>query len=159
MKQLFEATRYLALIAVIVLLIAAIAAFFNSGALLVRAVQALLVPGTTQIDPTIALINLIDACLIAASLLIFSLTLYELFVGDLALPDWLVIKSFSGLKSLLVSLVVLIMAVKFTSKFVEGKDSADVLSSAVAVAVVVAALTFFSRYADKDKDTAKEPKA
>ena len=47
----------------------------------------------------VGFVQIIDAFLIASGLLIFALGLYELFVGDIDLPAWLVIKDLDSLKA------------------------------------------------------------
>ena len=63
-------------------------------------------------DPlgAIKFIELMDAFLIATALLIFAIGLYELFIEDIAMPEWLEVHSLHDLKAKLASVIVLVLA-------------------------------------------------
>ena len=69
----------------------------------------------------VGLVQVIDGFLIAAGLLIFALGLYELFIGDIELPQWLVIQDLDALKAKLAGIIVMVIAVTF----LERLESAD----------------------------------
>ena len=52
-----------------------------------------------------------DTFLIATGLLVFSVSLYELALGELNLPDWMLAHNLHELKSKLSSIIILVMAV------------------------------------------------
>ena len=75
---------------------------------------------------------------------ITGLGLYSLFVDDtLPLPRWLKNNDFDDLKNHLVSVIVAVLAVLFLREAVSRAADVDLLSFAVALAVIIAALTFF----------------
>lgn len=88
----------------------------------------------------VGLVKVIDAILLGAGLLVFALGLFELFVGRIDLPAWLVIKDFDALKSRLAGIVVLVMAVGFLERLETGDDPRDLLYSGIAVSLVSATL-------------------
>ena len=89
MANLIEKMRYLSLVGITSLLLAAVAA---SGWGAMKTAKVVLTIVTTYGQgASIAddLIELVDAFLIAVALFIFAASLYELFIGKLKLPDWM----------------------------------------------------------------------
>ena len=150
MKFLLERSRYLVLIGITSLLAASVAAFVWGT--LKTVMTSLLVIQTLGKDAalTIKLIELIDIFLIATTILIFSVSLYELFIGKLDLPKWMLANNLYELKAKLSSMIVLVMAVKFLQKMIEIKDGTELLQRGIAVAVVSAALIAFGYFGKKD---------
>jgi len=150
MGRLLEKTKYLAIVGIASLLLASVAAF-GWGAVKTVNVITLIITSYGQ-DPYIAvsLIELVDSFLIAIALQILSVSMYELFVGKLSLPDWMLAHNLHELKTKLSSLIVLVMAVKFLEHLVEWKNPNDSLFFAIAVSVVSATLIAFSRFGGKD---------
>ncbi|GBC88777.1 hypothetical protein HRbin13_00908 [bacterium HR13] len=88
-------------------------------------------------------ISVMDIHLLSIVLYIFSVGLYELFVGKLNVPDWLRITNIDQLKAKLASVIVLILAITFTKKIVEWKDPLDTFLFALAITAIVAVLIFY----------------
>ncbi|MCS7284586.1 MAG: YqhA family protein [Hydrogenobacter thermophilus] len=88
-------------------------------------------------------ISVMDIHLLSIVLYIFSVGLYELFVGKLNVPDWLRITNIDQLKAKLASVIVLILAITFTKKVVEWKDPLDTFLFALAITAIVAVLIFY----------------
>jgi uncharacterized membrane protein YqhA len=150
MSKLLEKSRYLALIGVLALLISALAAFVWGTFQTVHAILLIVESLGQDRGITVALIEIVDSFLIATTLLIFSVSLYELFIGDLDVPDWMVAHDLSALKTKLSSMIVMVMAVKFVEKLVEVKDYGDLLSFGAAVTLVSAALIAFGYFGHKN---------
>jgi uncharacterized membrane protein YqhA len=150
MTKFLEKTRYLVIIAVFGLLVAALAAF-GLGLLKTWEVAVLIFGGLGKdAAVTVKLLEVVDGFLVATTLLIFSLSLYELFIAELHVPDWMVAHNLHDLKARLSSMIVLVMAVKFVEKLAEAKDAQSLLLTAIAVTVVSAALIAFSYLGAKD---------
>jgi uncharacterized membrane protein YqhA len=150
MKRIVEKTRYLALIAAVSSLLASVAAFL-AGAIKTGIVIIRLFQGARHGQAgAIELVALMDAYLIATALLIFGLGMYELFVQDIELPASLTIKNLHDLKAKLGSVIVLVMAVTFLERLVEGSPSLGTLYLGLAVAAVSAALIAFAQFGGKD---------
>jgi uncharacterized membrane protein YqhA len=150
MNKVLGSTRYLVLVGVVALLVASVLAFFWGSVLTVAA--AILVVGSLGAAPgiSIALIEIVDSFLIATTLLVFGLGIYELVISELPLPDWMRIHNLHDLKAKLGGLLVLVMAVKFLEKLVEWKDGLQTLFFALAIAVVAAVMIAFSVLGGKD---------
>src|SRR5262249_11608099 len=85
----------------------------------------------------------IDVFLIAIVALVIGLGLHRLFVDEsLPLPRWLKIDDLEDLKGYLVSIVIAVLAVLFLRQAVERAGDLDLLSLAVALALMIAALVF-----------------
>ena len=150
MKFIIERSRYLAVIGVFSLLLASFTAFAWG---IIKTVSAtLLVVQTLGKDSaiTIELIEIIDIFLISTTILIFAASLYELFIGKLDMPEWMLAHDLYELKAKLSSMIVLVMAVKFLQKLLEIKDTQDLLRTGVAIALISAVLIAFGYFGNKD---------
>ena len=99
--------------------------------------------GSTK-DFAVVLIESSDVFLIAIALYIISAGLYALFVDDtLPMPRWLEVHDLEDLKGNLISVVIAVLAVLFVREGVAWEVSRDFPAFGVALALVVAALTFF----------------
>ena len=138
-----------------IVLIPAIGAFIASVALMIR--EALVVGGAVinglwdgSFAPragkelAVEVLGALDVFLISIVAYIISLGLYTLFIDDaLPLPRWLRIHDLEDLKNHLVSVVVAVLAVLFLQEAVARAGDLDLLQLAVALALMIAALTFF----------------
>jgi uncharacterized membrane protein YqhA len=91
----------------------------------------------------IASIELVDISLLAAALYIVGLGLFELFIGPVRLPNWLIIASLDDLKSRLIGVVVVILATSVLSQVMFWNGSTNLLPLGTAIVVVILALTAF----------------
>lgn len=150
MKGILERSRYLAIIGVISLLLASFAAFIWGT---IRTVSATLLVIRTlgnDVSITVELIEIIDTFLIATAILIFAASLYELFIGKLDMPGWMLAHDLYELKAKLSSMIVLVMGVKFLQKLIEVKDATELMHRGIATAVVMAVLIAFGYFGKKD---------
>ena len=144
MKWLLERSRHLVVVAVLCCLVAALFAF-AWGAVKTWKVAALVLQDPANEQVPVGFIELMDAFFIAVALLIFAIAVYELFVADVDVPKWLTVTSLHAFKVRLMSVVVLVMAIKFLELFMQGGDSMALMQRGIAVAVVSGALIGFSR--------------
>jgi uncharacterized membrane protein YqhA len=150
MKTVLEKTRFLAIIAVVSLLVAAFGAFVWGAIKTYVAITLIIVSGGQDKLISLSLIQLVDVFLIAIALVIFANSIYELFIGDLDLPEWMIAHNLQDLKARLSSLAILVMAIKFVEYVFEGKDAQQTLYLGIAIAVVSAVLIAFSFFVSKD---------
>jgi uncharacterized membrane protein YqhA len=88
-------------------------------------------------------IKLTDVFLLGTVLYIVSLGLYELFVDPtLPLPQWLIIKDLEHLKEKLIGVIIVLLGVTFLGEIVSWDGESDILRLGLAIALVVAALSF-----------------
>ena len=145
-----EGSRYLVVIGVISSLIASLAVFVWGLVKTGVVVLGLLRTGGADPLTVVRLIELMDKFLIAVGLYIFAVGLYELFIGDLDLPDWLVIHDLHDIKSRLSQILILFMAVTFLEHLVEWKEPLATLYFAMAITLVMGALIAFNRVVGKE---------
>ncbi|MBI5945984.1 MAG: YqhA family protein [Chloroflexi bacterium] len=150
MKTILEKSRYLAIIGVISLLIAALAAFAWGTLKTINTALLVIQSAGKNAGITINLIEIVDSFLIATAILIFAASLYELFIGTLVLPDWMLAHNLYELKAKLSSMIVLVMAVKFLEKLLELKDTEALLQTGIATSLVSAVLIAFGYFGKKD---------
>ncbi|MBI5214099.1 MAG: YqhA family protein [Nitrospirae bacterium] len=150
MEKILEKSRNLILIAVVSSLAASIAAFLWGAAKTATIILNLVVSYGKDPLAAISLIGLMDTFLIATALLIFAVGMYELFIKDISLPEWLIIRNLHDLKVKLSSVIILVMAVIFLEHLVEWKDPQGTLFYGIAIAVVSASLIAFSHFRGKD---------
>ena len=150
MKTLFEKSRYLSLIAVVSLLLAALISFVWGGIKTFTAISEIIITGGQDKLISLYLIQLVNIFLISIALLIFAFSIYELFIGDLDLPEWMVAHNLHDLKARLSSLAILVMAIKFVERVFEGLASLQTLYLGLGIAAVSAVLIAFSYFGSKD---------
>jgi uncharacterized membrane protein YqhA len=156
-RAVLNSSRYLVVIAVLGSLVAAIALFVYGA---VETVSVVLdTAAMAQVSSkgakvlALAFIEIVDLFLLGTVFLIIALGLYELFVDDgLNLPKWLLIRTLDDLKNKLAGVVVVVMAVLFLGHVVTWDGQRELVGFGVAVAAVIAALTWFlASMAKKDK--------
>ena len=148
-RRIFAASRYLILLPVIGSLVGAITLIVYG---LLYSLQSAVAAFSKEISEkglkTLAVdsIELVDVFLIGTVLYIISIGLYELFIDkDLPTPEWLQISSLDDLKSKLIGVLVVVLAVAFLSQMVGWDGQANLLIPGAATAAVIGALTWFLR--------------
>jgi uncharacterized membrane protein YqhA len=152
MDRTLTLTRFIVLIGVVGLLLAALAGFVVA---LTETVELVWHVFTHIADPSLQVqevyfIKLVDGFLVATGLLIFALGLYEIFFRPLALPDALKFTTIGQLKTSLANIIALTLAVTFLASVQEGEDAQTVFLKGVAVAAVIAVLVFFARSGERE---------
>jgi uncharacterized membrane protein YqhA len=148
MSRLLSATRYLAFVPVICIMLAATALILYGAALTVQTLFELFTVG--KLDSKIAKellvssIELADLFLLGTVLYVIGVGLYELFIDDsLALPSWLTIHDLDDLKNSLIGVVIVVLGVIFLGQVITWDGVSNLLQLGGAVALVIAALSYF----------------
>ena len=142
--------RYVTWIAVICSLIASVAAFLWGA---VKTAKFMLILIKTAGDYDAAPVNFLevmDAFLIAAAMLIFSLGMYELFIGKLDLPEWLHIHNLHDLKAKIGGIAILVVVIAFIEQLLAWKNAQDMLYFALAIGIISAVLIAYSQFGGED---------
>jgi len=150
MKTILEKSRYLAIVGVIALLLASVAAFAWGALKTFNVVMLVIESLGADAAITVKFIEIVDAFLIATAILIFTVSLYELFIGEINVPEWMLAHDLYELKTKLSSMIVLVMAVKFLRKLIEVKDAQELLMAGIATAVMSAVLIAFGYFGKKN---------
>jgi uncharacterized membrane protein YqhA len=137
------ATRYIVLIAVVGLLATTLATFGWSIAKSVEFIGDLLEGGWREDTAVVSLLKTIDTYLLAIVQFIVVIGLYELFIGNLKVPEWLRIESLDDLKKAIVDVLVVFVAVKGIEGLLKQKEPLDTLIFVGAAGVLVVVLSFF----------------
>jgi uncharacterized membrane protein YqhA len=147
MRRILAATRYIALIPVICIFVAATALMVYGAA---EAFQVVSHAFADQVSSKgaksflLSAIELVDLFLLATVLYVISVGLYELFVDDtIPLPHWLEIHDLDDLKEKLIGVVIVVLGVLFLGHVISGDSYGELLSLGGAVALVIAALSYF----------------
>lgn len=149
-KKLLEKSVNLALIASLFSLAASVAAYFWGALKSVYVIKQIILTAGKDPLTVVALIELMDTFLIATALLIFAIGIFELFISKLETPEWLIVQSLYDLKSKLVSVIILVMAVTFLKNLSEWKNPEGLLYSGIAIAVVISSLIAFNYFGGKE---------
>ncbi|MFM7687128.1 MAG: YqhA family protein [Actinomycetota bacterium] len=88
----------------------------------------------------VRLLEVIDVFLLGTVLVILAIGLVELFITELRLPAWLVIRDLGDLKGKFIDVLQLVAVIKFLEQLVLEKSALDVLWYGLAVAVVIGVL-------------------
>jgi uncharacterized membrane protein YqhA len=145
--KILSKSRYIILIAVLSAFVAAVTLLIVAG---VETVQLVVKSLTQSVDGksvkllAISFIEVIDILLLGTVFYITALGLYELFIDEqLPTPSWLHITNLDDLKSKLIGVVVVILAVIFLGQVVNWDGGREILFLGAAIALVIAAITFF----------------
>ncbi|MGE5161083.1 MAG: YqhA family protein [Betaproteobacteria bacterium] len=147
-RSILTASRYLVLAAVLGSLAASLALFAygvaETAVVIFETVAKAEVSSKGGKALALAFIEIVDLFLLGTVLLMIALGFYELFIDpDLKLPEWLQIRNFDDLKNKLVGVVIVVLGVMFLGFVVAWDGSRDLLGIGVAIALVIAALTYF----------------
>ncbi len=151
MKWLVEKSRYLSVIGVLGLLVGALTAFGWGIYKSFVTVESVFLNYAEKDFTLIALFDSLDSFLIATALLVIAVGTYELFIGDLDVPDWMLVKDLGELKAKFGFVIVPVMAVKFLQKLLASESALDTLYYGIAVALVSISLTIFNYVGEKEQ--------
>ena len=143
MKKLLENSKYLMLVIVsvsfVLTILAVIWAVYETAIVFYNLFTQYKSPSST----IVSFVQVMDIFLLVAVLYIFTVAIYELFIGELDLPKWLLIHNFDELKTILSNLIVLIGAVAFLKYFLERNDPASTLLYGLAFGIVAYVLILY----------------
>jgi len=151
LSKVLGPARYIAIIAVIGLLVTSVATFGWSIARTVLFVDDLFQGKWRSDEQVVSLLKTIDTYLLALVQFIIVIGLYELFIGELDVPQWLKIDSLDDLKKSIIDILVIFVAVKGIEGLLKQKDPLDALTFVGASASLILVLTLFrvAKVADK----------
>ncbi len=152
MKWLIEKSCYLALIAVIGLIIGAMTALFSGIYKTFKVVETTIFKYSSDEFKLIELFDCLDSFLVAVALIVIAISLYELFIGELEVPDWMLVKDLSELKAKFSFVIIPVLAVKFLQKLLASENALELLYYGIAIALVIASLTVFTFVSEKEKE-------
>ena len=151
MKWLIEKSRYIAYIGVLVLFVCSLTAYLLGVYKTVATVAGIVLNQTKGDFALIELFDCLDIILVATAMLVISVSLYELFIGELKVPDWMLVRNLNELKAKFTFVIIPVMAVKFLQKLLSAEDAVDTLYYGIAVALVTLGLAAFNYVSEKER--------
>ena len=153
LAELIGRTRYVVLVAVAGVLLIAIALFVLGAGLAVssvwKAAQAALRGDIASTDLTVQFLEVVSLMMKAVIFYVIGVGLYSLFIAPLNVTTALGVETFNDLEIKIVSVIIVIMAVTFLEHFIVWQQPVETLMFGVSLAVVVAALVFFSNHSHR----------
>lgn len=147
LKKILENSKYAVLLAVFSTLLLSLGMFVINTFLAAKTVFNMFahIGSAKAGGETAHMIAILDSFLLAVILYIFSIALYELFIGKLSMPKWLSIKDLDDLKKKLSSVIALMLGVVFLEHVVDWKDSKSTMEFAIAIALIIGVLVFYMK--------------
>lgn len=146
-RRFILGSRFLIALAALGIAVAAVATIAYAIVATVRVVTGPLRGGfdtATTKALILGVIELVDLFLIGTTLYIIALGLYELFFDPhLPTPPWLIIRDLDDLKAKVLGMAIVILAVLFLGQALTWDGERDLLRFGGAVALVIAALSYF----------------
>lgn len=152
MKWLIEKSRYLPLIGVVGMILGAVAAIFLGAVKTVKLLATAFSNFETTEPSLYLMFELLDFFLVATALVVIAIALYELFIGELEVPDWMFVKDLTELKAKFTFVIIPVMAVKFVQKLLQYENALETFYYGAAIAIVAFALTAFNLVSIKEKE-------
>jgi len=148
-------TRYVVLLAVIAVLLVALSLFLLGTILAIMGIweawAALLHGRLEATDLTVEFLEIVSVMLKAVFFYLIGVGFYSLFIAPLNIATSLGVETLNDLETKVVSVVIVILAVRFLEEFVSGKQASEILQYGGALAVTVAALVLFQFYNHRAK--------
>jgi len=140
------ATRYLVILPIIGLAIAAAVLFVFGGIGLLRfLLESISAPETalgTEVLPAVEVVEFVHQFLIGTVLFLTALGLYQLFIQEVDFPRWLKVDDTEELETLLIGVSVVVLAVNFLSVVFNARQ-VDLFNYGAGIALPIAALALF----------------
>ena len=156
MKWLLENARYLSIIGILSLLIGALVALLQGVYKLYKTIEAALYEDPKGDATLVSLFGCLDNFLVATALIVISVSLYELYIDKLEVPDWMLVRNLEELKAKFSYVVIPVMAVKFVQNVLESKNTLETLYYGAGIALVIASLTAFNYVSEKEREAEYE---
>lgn len=152
MVTLLRAIRYLVIVPIFGLVLAAAAFFFFGGINLILTLIGAIFNAVTDFGPAelqaqhvpflIEVVEYVHTFLVGTVLLITAIGFYQLFIRDIDLPDWLDVEGTEELETALIGVTVVVIAVHFMTVVFVGSD-ADLLAEGLGTGAVILSLGAF----------------
>jgi uncharacterized membrane protein YqhA len=144
--NLVGATRYLVIVPILGLAIAAAVLFaFGGLGLIVFVIESLADSASghgATVLPIFGLLEYVHQFLIGTVLYITAMGLFQLFIQDVPLPQWMKTESAEDLETNLVGVTVVVLAIEFLGAVFSGRQP-NLLTYGAGIALPIAALALF----------------
>ena len=144
--RIVSATRYLILIPIVGLALAAAVLFLFGGiglvVFLIRHAGRVAGGHDLTVVPIFDLLQYVHQFLIGTVLYITAIGFYQLFIQDVPVPDWMKAESAEDLETSLVGVIIVVLAIEFLGAVFSGSEP-NLLQYGAGVALPIAALALF----------------
>lgn len=141
MKYVFQGVGLVSSISLLILGLVVITYAFVEGGHVINNILDFSVSEANVISEAMTILDLI---LLSFSIFITSIGIFELFVFSIPdLPDWLQIKNFDALKSMLIKVIVVVMGISFMGNTITWNGQDQLLGYGIANGAVILALSYF----------------
>lgn len=146
--RILASTRYLVIVPVVCIFVAAVGLQIYGAVGTFQAIGDAIAAGKVSSkgakELLLRFIELVDLFLLGTVLFVIAIGLYELFIDDtVPVPPWLEIHDLDDLKEKLIGVVIVVLGVLFLGQVISWDGQRDLLSPGAAIALVIAALTYF----------------
>ena len=151
MPRLLSITRFLVILPIIGLAVAAALIFVLGGIGLIGLIYEMIAVAfgfaheSAEPDKGLWIVEIIEfvhTFLVGTVIYITAIGLYQLFIGDIQLPHWLEIHNTEELETNLISVTIVVLAVNFMGEVLVG-GAANLLNIGAGIALPIAALALF----------------
>ncbi len=114
--------------------------------------------GPHRIELSVHFISAIDLFMVAVVMFVMGIGLFELFVDrdqSISYPHWLKIRDLNDLKEKLIAAAVVVIMITFLKHIVMWENPVETLYFGGAIAIVIAAITLFSKLIVGDESRKK----
>ncbi|KKO20000.1 MAG: hypothetical protein DCC43_15720 [Candidatus Brocadia sp.] len=157
-KGFIDAGRYFVAVASILTILAAgflifagIWEFLNGVPTMIALLQK---PSTKCLELSVHFISAIDLFMVAVVMFVMGIGLFELFVDrdqSIDYPHWLRIQDLNDLKEKLIAAAVVVIVITFLKHIVMWENPLETLYFGGSIALVIVAITFFSKLVVSDE--------
>jgi uncharacterized membrane protein YqhA len=157
--RLIGRSRLIVVVAVVAVLLCAFSLFLLGAWLALETIWAAWAGvlhgevGTTEL--TIRFLQIVTVMLKAVFFYLIGVGFYSLFISPLNVTVAMGVETLNDLETKVISIIIVIMAVRFLENFIQYESALEVLMSAGALAVVVAALVLFKIYTNREGQEAR----
>lgn len=145
LKKIIEKVRFFILIPIIILLLTCTLLTFYGIYEFVELIKLFINDFQKIAAEIIAtkVFGIIDIFILVIILYIMAIGLYELFIKDLDVPQWLEVKSLDQLKAKLASVIIMFLAILFTQVVVISQPSINLLYLGGSIALIMGVLVYY----------------
>jgi uncharacterized membrane protein YqhA len=152
--RLIGRSRLIVFVAVIAVLACAVSLFLLGGVLAADTIWSAwrdVIGGRTEsTDLGVRFLEIVSVMLKAVFFYLIGVGLYSLFIAPLNVTVALGVETLNDLETKVISVIIVIMAVRFLERFIEGEGGVELIYRAVALSAVTAALVFFKIFAHRE---------
>lgn len=145
LKKIIEKTKVLILIPIIILLLSCLLLTLYGVYEFWELIHIFISQYNELASAVIAtqVFGLIDVFILVIILYIMAIGLYELFIKDLDVPEWLTVKNLDELKAKLASVIIMFLAIFFTEQVVVAEHNINLLYLGGSIALIMVVLVFY----------------